>query len=170
MGSANPKLSVAAPPSVQRLAEPRVRPRAVFAHDDAARSGDRPAEAARILIVEDDYLVASEMEAALSQAGFAIAGLASSAEEALRLVAGQHPALVVMDIRLDGPRDGIDTALELFATRGIRCIFATAHHNPDARARASPANPLAWLPKPYTMPSLVEVVRRALADLRGETT
>jgi hypothetical protein len=46
----------------------------------------------------------------------------------------------------------------------------TAHHNPDARARARPANPLAWLPKPYTMPSLVEVVRRALADLHGEKT
>jgi DNA-binding NarL/FixJ family response regulator len=171
MEAVHPKrLSGAAPASVQRLAEPRVRPRAVFAHDDVERAGNGPAEAARILIVEDDYLVASEMEAALAQAGFEIAGLASSAEEALQLAAGQHPALVVMDIRLDGPRDGIDTALELFATRGIRCVFVTAHHNADARARARPANPLAWLPKPYTMPSLVEVVRRALADLHGETT
>jgi DNA-binding NarL/FixJ family response regulator len=171
MDTGNPeKSSVAAPPSGQRLAVPHVRPRAVFAHDDAARAGNGPAQAVRILIVEDDYLVASEMEAALSQAGFEIAGPAASAEEALQLAAGQHPALVVMDIRLDGPRDGIDTALELFATRGIRCVFVTAHHNPDARARARPANPLGWLPKPYTMPSLVEVVRRALADLHGETT
>ena len=91
--------SIAAPPSVQRLAVPHVRPRAVFAHDDVARAGNGPAEAARILIVEDDYLVASEMEAALAQAGFEIAGPAASAEEALQLAAGQHPALVVMDIR-----------------------------------------------------------------------
>jgi DNA-binding NarL/FixJ family response regulator len=171
MDTRNPeKSNIAVPPSGQRLAVPHVRPRAVFAHDDVARAGNGPAEAARILIVEDDYLVASEMEAALAQAGFEIAGPAASAEEALQLAAGQHPALVVMDIRLDGPRDGIDTALELFATRGIRCVFVTAHHNPDARARARPANPLAWLPKPYTMPSLVEVVRRALADLHGEKT
>ena len=59
------KLNVAVPPSGQRLAVPHVRPRAVFAHDDVERAGNGPAEAARILIVEDDYLVASEMEAAL---------------------------------------------------------------------------------------------------------
>jgi DNA-binding NarL/FixJ family response regulator len=70
-----------------------------------------------------------------------------------------------MDIRLNGNRDGIDVALDLFATHGIRCIFATAHQTADARKRAEPANPIAWLPKPYTMPALVAVVRSAVAQL-----
>jgi DNA-binding NarL/FixJ family response regulator len=74
-----------------------------------------------------------------------------------------------MDVRLDGPRDGIDAALELFRVHGIRCIFATAHHDLHARRRAKPAAPLGWLPKPYTMPSLVELVRQALRQLDQET-
>jgi DNA-binding NarL/FixJ family response regulator len=121
----------------------------------------------RILIVEDDYLVTQEMEAALTQSGFEVAGIAMSADDALELAAAEHPSLVVMDIRLMGKRDGIDVALELFRKYGIRCIFATAHQTADARDRASPANPLAWLAKPYTMPSLVNTVRSAVRELRG---
>jgi len=72
---------------------------------------------------------------------------------------------VVMDVRLAGERDGIDTALALSAEHGIRCVFATAHHDEHARRRAEPAAPLGWLAKPYTMASLVTIVRRALDEL-----
>jgi DNA-binding response OmpR family regulator len=51
-------------------------------------------------------------------------------------------------------------------THGIRCVFATAHDTPDTRVRALSAKPLAWLPKPYTMLSLVDIVRRVLRDLK----
>jgi DNA-binding NarL/FixJ family response regulator len=153
------------PEQVERCALPRQRPRLVFARDDVSGSDKRPAEPARIVIVEDDFLVAAQMEAALADAGFAIAGIATSADEVLQLAASQRPALVVMEIRLDGPRDGIDAALELFRVHRIRCIFATAHHDQHARRRAKPAAPLGWLPKPYTMPSLVEMVRQALRQL-----
>jgi two-component system, response regulator PdtaR len=148
-------------------ATPRFRPRVVFSREVSSGAAEAPTEAPRILIVEDDYLVASQMEGALTEAGFEIAGIAGSAEEALELAEAQRPVLVIMDIRLGGKRDGIDAALELFATRGIRCVFATAHHTADVRARAQPANPLAWLPKPYTMPSLIEVAQRALRELQG---
>jgi two-component system, response regulator PdtaR len=127
-----------------------------------------PALPARILIVEDDYLVAMQMEAALTDAGFEIAGVASSAEEALELAAARGPALVVMDVRLGGRRDGIDAALELFGSHAIRCVFATAHYDAKVRARAQPAAPLAWLPKPYAMPALVGAVRRAFRELQKD--
>lgn len=156
--------------SIQRFAPPNYWSRFAFAPDEAHGTTKGPAQRERIVIVEDDYLIASEMEAALMRAGFEITGVARSAEEMLGLVEAQRPALVVMDIRLSGRRDGIDAALELFAEHGIRCVFATAHHTADARARAHPANPLAWLLKPYTMSSLVEVVRRALRELRGGQT
>jgi len=139
----------------------------VFAREDAAGSQKRPGEPARLLIVEDDYLVASEMEAALREAGFAVAGVAGSADEGIRLAALQHPALVIMDIRLQGRGDGIEAAIEVFRAHGIRSLFATAHADPAVRRRAEPAYPLGWLPKPYTMDALVQAVRRALRDLGG---
>ena len=73
-----------------------------------------------------------------------------------------------MDIRLAGDRDGIDTALELSGTHGVRCIFATAHSDSETRARAQAAAPLGWLQKPYTTASLVLQVRDALRELPGK--
>ena len=100
--------------------------------------GDAPA---RIAIVEDDYLVAFAMEEALVEAGFDVVALASSAEEILDLASTARPTLAVMDIRLNGARDGIDAALELFAKHGIRSVFATAYQTREMRARAEPARP-----------------------------
>ncbi|MFL5260696.1 MAG: response regulator [Hyphomicrobiales bacterium] len=128
----------------------------------AAQAGDRPV---RILIVEDDFLVALQAESALIEAGFEIAGIASKAEEALELAASQNPTLVLMDIRLAGKRDGVDAALDLFRTHGLRSIFATAHSDREAQNRAEAASPLGWLQKPYTMASLLELVRNAAAHL-----
>ncbi len=124
-------------------------------------------ETQRILIVEDDVLIASQMEAALADDGFEIAGIASTSKEALQLAEAQSPTLVVMDIRLAGDRDGIDTALELFRLHGTRCVFASAHSDDGTRRRAAPAAPLGWLQKPYTMASLTAMVRAALKELRN---
>jgi DNA-binding response OmpR family regulator len=135
---------------------------------EGSASGTPSENSDRILIVEDDLLIASQMEAALTDAGFQIAGTASTGKEALQLAHTQSPMLVVMDIRLAGGRDGIDTALELFRSHGIRCIFASAHADQEAQRRAAPAAPLGWLQKPYTMASLTAKVRAAVSELRGE--
>ena len=141
------------------------RPRLVFSRDDVSGSEPRPAERSRILLVEDDYLIALQVETALIDSGFEITGVAASADEALDLATARRPTLAVMDIRLSGRRDGIDAALELFRQLGIRCIFATAHSDPEVVQRAQPARPLAWLQKPYTMASLVQAIRSALTEL-----
>ena len=135
---------------------------------EGAASGTQSGEIARILIVEDDLLVATQMEAALVDAGFEIVGIATTGREALRLAGSESPTLVVMDIRLADDRDGIDTALELFRLHGIRSIFASAHSDQEARQRARPASPLGWLQKPYTMASLTAIVRAALSEHRGQ--
>lgn len=131
-------------------------------------SGTRSGNGDRILIVEDDLLIASQMEAALTDAGFQIAGIASSGKEALQLARSQSPKLAVMDIRLAGDRDGIDTALELFRSVGIRCIFASAYSDQEAQRRAAPAAPLGWLQRPYAMTSLTAKVQAAMKELRRE--
>ena len=142
------------PPSLRR-----------FARDDCRSPDPQRAVQGPILIVEDDFLVALQIEAALSDAGYAVAGNTASADEAFRLVEAVRPALALMDIRLAGRMDGVDAALNLFRDHGIRCIFATAHHDLETRQRAAPAQPLGWLQKPYTVDAVVSTVRQAIAAL-----
>lgn len=122
---------------------------------------------ARVLAVEDDFFVALEMETALAEAGFDVIGPAKTAEDAERYAAEMRPDLVVMDIRLLSRRDGIDAALAIFNTTGIRSIFATAHDDAHTRARAAGAQPLGWITKPYTMDALIALIRRVLNDVKS---
>ena len=160
-------------PSPKAADTPPIRrgPQLVYARDDA-QTGDRAAgpdrgqvTPARVLIVEDDFLVALAAEAALREAGFEVIGMVDTAEDAIAQASAQRPSLVIMDIRLSGRRDGIETAIELFRNHGIPCVFATAHADAEAHARAMPARPRGWLQKPYSMPDLVNLVRRVVAEL-----
>jgi DNA-binding NarL/FixJ family response regulator len=120
----------------------------------------------RVLVVEDDFLIAIQTEAALTAAGFQVVGPAATAEEAIELARDAQPMLAVMDIRLASNRDGIDAARQLYQDLAIRCIFATAHDDAHTRGRAEPYAPLGWLPKPYSAASLITLVAEALVRLR----
>jgi two-component system, response regulator PdtaR len=126
------------------------------------RGHDEPVS---ILIVEDDFLAAMEIESVLKEAGYAIAGVATHADEAVRLAKSATPTLVIMDIRLAGNSDGVDAALDIFRATGIRSIFATAHYDVHTRARAQAATPLGWLPKPYAPHALLALVKKAVEEL-----
>ena len=121
--------------------------------------------APRILLVEDDYFVAIDLEDGLRDAGMQVLGPVPTAEEALALARSGHPVLAVMDIRLAGEKDGIEAALELYRELGIRCIFASAHVEPPYRQRAAAASPLGWVQKPYTIGTVVSAVKAALPAL-----
>ncbi|BAL08408.1 MULTISPECIES: response regulator [Bradyrhizobium] len=129
----------------------------------ADEASDRVDQSHAVLIVEDDFLIAMQAEAALLDAGFRVTGIATTAEEALTMAREQMPALAIMDIRLAGRRDGVEAAGDLFRELGLRCVFATAHDDLLTRTRAEPFAPLGWLSKPYTMASLTSVVRASLA-------
>jgi two-component system, response regulator PdtaR len=141
---------------------------AVFATDESAGSRIGARKPARILVIEDDLLIATQIETTLTEAGFDIVGLAPTGEEAIELAAKDPPDLAVVDIRLAGDRDGVDTALELFRSHGIRCIFASAYSDDEARQRAAPAAPFGWLQKPYTMASLTDMVTKAADEVRAK--
>jgi DNA-binding NarL/FixJ family response regulator len=146
----------------RRLSDPPRPPKKQFASSEDVRAPDTKANPARILIVEDDFLIAMQTEAALTAAGFEVIGPATTAEEAVALAKQERPLLAVMDIRLASKRDGIDAARELFQDLGIRCIFATAHDDAVTRELVRPYAPLGWLSKPYAMGSLVALVSEAL--------
>jgi two-component system, response regulator PdtaR len=128
--------------------------------DDKTEAAVRPA---RILVVEDDYFVAVELEHRLLHAGFEVVGIAVTADEAMAMAAAHAPALAIMDIRLGGARDGIDAAVSLLRDFGIPSIFATAHSDPQTRSRAEAAKPLGWLEKPYAPATLIALITSVLA-------
>lgn len=140
-----------------------VWPTTVFSQFDASR-GRGVDEKRRVLLVEDDFLVSGEVEYLLAQAGFIVIGPAATAEEALRLAGDAKPDLVVMDVRLAGPRDGIDVAIEIYRKFGIRSLFATAHSDGATVARGQTANPFGWVAKPYNPTALVREVKELLRD------
>jgi two-component system, response regulator PdtaR len=141
--------------------------RSLSAPDERLGSQAQPRRRDRVLLVEDDLLIASQVEAALAEAGFDIIGVATTGEEAIALAGRERPDLAIVDVRLVGDRDGVDTALELFRSHGIRSIFATAYSDSESRQRAAPATPVGWLQKPYTMKSLIEMVRAAVGEAGG---
>lgn len=116
----------------------------------------------RILIVEDDFFVAAEMEHCLRDAGYDVVGVAMTAEEAVSLAVEGKPQLAIMDIRLAGQKDGIEAATDLWRDFGIPSIFATAHGDPLTRNRAQAACPVGWLEKPYGPESLISLVKTIL--------
>jgi len=116
----------------------------------------------RVLIVEDEFFVALDLETTLRKAGFEVVGVANNAADAVRLAEAHKPTVIVMDVRLAGQRDGVEAAIEIFERLGIRSIFASAHHDAGTMARASRANAAGWLAKPYSSQSLLAAVEAAI--------
>jgi CheY-like chemotaxis protein len=115
----------------------------------------------RILVVEDEILIALDMRAMLEASGHVVVGIADSADRAIATALRERPDLVLMDIALVGSRDGIDAAIELRARLDIPSLFITAHPDPTLRERARTAKPLGFLAKPLDE----DVLLRLLAQL-----
>lgn len=133
----------------------------LFSPSEQRGSGAQPRT--RILVVEDDYFVATHIESVLDGAGFDLVGVTHTGEDAVKLALAAKPDLVLMDVRLAGRLDGAAAAREIVERAGIRCLFVTAHADEVTRARAAPARPLGWLEKPFTAIDLLRAVRSALA-------
>jgi two-component system, response regulator PdtaR len=118
-----------------------------------------------VLVVDDERIVAWDLREMINALGYDCYAVASSAEQALRAAELKRPDLVLMDIRLKGPIDGIDTArmLQEQYGRGVRVIFLSAHSQRDMGARAESVRAAAWLRKPIHAPVLRKVIAEALA-------
>ncbi|MGE8475012.1 MAG: response regulator, partial [Paraburkholderia hospita] len=123
---------------------------------------------ARILIVEDDRIVARDIAQQMKRAGYVVAGTTASGEEALALVeqwqwqSEPGPDLVLMDVRLEGELDGIDTARRIRAACDIPVVFLTAYADEETIHRATTAEPFGYVLKPFDDVQLRTVVEMAL--------
>lgn len=106
-------------------------------------------ESPRILVVEDEVIVAKEIEEQLIAAGYGVVGRVTTGERALEVAETQRPNLVLMDIRLKGAMDGIDTAIELRRRLSIPVIFLTAYSEDLTLERAKQAEPFGYILKPF---------------------
>lgn len=118
----------------------------------------------RVLVVEDEALIAMQIEMTLEDAGIEVVGTADTAAAALRLAEERRPDLVTMDIRIKGERDGTGAAKDIYDALGIRCIFVSAYANAETRERGDAARPHAWVMKPFNARELLNVVAAAAAD------
>ena len=149
------------------------RPQTLAANSEAPRERRPPSEVSssevssseakgRVLIVEDDVLLSTVVEDALTYEGYAVVGTARSAEEAISMAVAHGPDLVLMDVRLLGNSDGIAAAEEILQRTGIRCLIATGQTDAGTKERAILVQPLGWLPKPYGDQEMVQAVAAAL--------
>jgi CheY-like chemotaxis protein len=123
---------------------------------------ERPRRA-RILIVEDDALVAAYIKDVLEETGFVVPGVASTAAEAFALVGATLPRLALVDIRLPGSLDGIQVACELLRRFKVPSIFLSGMDDPETAERARIAQPLGFLHKPFRPSQVFNALEQALS-------
>ena len=102
---------------------------------------------ARILVVEDESLLAEDIQERLKNLGYEASALAFSGEEALAQAASAQPDLVLMDIRLKGKMDGIETARLLRERFNLPVIYLTGAADAATLERAKATEPLGFLLK-----------------------
>lgn len=129
-----------------------------------------PASAARsrILIVEDEGIIAGHIASRLQKSGYEVAGIAESSEEALTQISELRPELVLMDICIKGARDGIETVAELRERSDVPVIYLTAHMDEGTINRAKLTRASALLSKPVHHAALATSIEMAIYKHRAD--
>ena len=160
------------PHKSEQFAERRVRERLPATQPALAAGHGRRHS---ILIVEDEGIVALDLQQTLIKLGYRVSGMAASAEEAIASIAEHRPDLALMDIRIEGARDGVETAQTLKSEYGVPAVFLTAHADEATLERAKLTEPIGYLIKPVKaaeLRSVIEVAlyRHAMEQSRRELT
>lgn len=103
----------------------------------------------RLLIVEDERIVAMDLRQRLERFGYEVVDIAASGKKAVELVEEHHPDMVLMDIRIQGDMDGIQTAGMLRDRFDMPHIYITAHRDDETIGRAKHTEPFGYLLKPF---------------------
>ncbi len=103
----------------------------------------------RILIVEDEAVTSVMLEKTLKELGYEVVGSAFDGREAIEIAREKRPDLILMDIRIQGDMDGIETAKQIYQQFNIPSIYLTAHSDEDTIKRAVESGPFGYLIKPF---------------------
>jgi CheY-like chemotaxis protein len=119
-------------------------------------------EKIRILVVEDEALVAEDLREMLTGIGYEVPGITDNREEAIALTEEHQPDLVLMDINLASEMDGITAGGEIRSRWGIPIIYVTAFATPEIIERAKKTVPSGYILKPFNEQQIQTTVEIAL--------
>ena len=118
----------------------------------------------KILIVEDEVIIAMRFEVFFSRRGYQVVDLVSSGEEAIKAAIKEKPDLILMDINLKGMMSGIEAATKITAEDNIPIIFMTGYSDENLRLEADKVKPIGYFMKPIDMSEVLNVVKKLIDD------
>jgi PAS domain S-box-containing protein len=116
----------------------------------------------RILIVEDEGIIAKDIQSTLNRLGYSVIGIASSGEEAIKKAMEIHPDIVLMDIVLEGAMDGVEAAGYIHDHFDIPVVYLTAYSDDTTLQRAKITEPFGYILKPFHEKELYTTIEMAL--------
>lgn len=116
----------------------------------------------RILIVEDEKIIALYLKRRLLDFGYEIIGVIPTGENAIEVAQKEAPDLILMDIMLKGEVDGIDAATQIRHSLDIPVVFLTSYSDPDTLERAKQAEPFGYILKPFKEQELLTTIEIVL--------
>lgn len=122
----------------------------------------------RILIVEDEKIIALDLEDSLMELGFEVTNTVKNFDEAILSVKENEPDIILMDINLQNSKDGIEVVTEIQKTKNIPIIYLTAFCDDNTINRAIQTNPVGYLTKPFKIDELKSTISLGLFKARQE--
>lgn len=120
----------------------------------------------RILIVEDDMIIAANLSLQLTKLGYEVTGIESRGEDALHHVKLNNPDIVLMDINLKGQWDGIETVRHVQKIQDIPIVYLTANNDEATFLRAKTTHPHAFISKPFNKLNLQRTIALVAEQLK----
>lgn len=124
----------------------------------------------KILIVEDELVIAEDLKEILEELGYEVCGIAISSREALALIDEKSPDLALLDIQIKGGKDGIELAAEINENYHLPFIMLTSHADIHTINRAKEVNPYGYLVKPFNEKEILAGIELAMANFAKDQT
>lgn len=115
---------------------------------------------APILIVEDEFIISMLLERSLKRLGYAVLDKVATGEKAIEAVKRQTPGAILMDIKILGPLDGIETAKAIRAFADVPVVYVTGNSDTMTREKAMRTNPASYLIKPVDLDTLEATLKQ----------
>ncbi len=122
----------------------------------------------KILVVEDETIVALDIKSALKKIGFEVTNTVTNHDDAIKSVKDNKPDIILMDIHLENSKDGIQTAQEIQKIQNIPIVYLSAFTDDKTIRRAVKTNPLSYLTKPFKREELKTTIQLGLYKINQQ--
>jgi CheY-like chemotaxis protein len=120
----------------------------------------------KIMVVEDESIIALDIKSVLNGFGFDVCAIASSGEESIKLAKKTNPDLILMDVKLKGEMNGITAAKTIKKTLNIPVIYLSAYGDLDTINRTNGSSPFGLISKPFGEEELQSTIRKTFSQIK----